>query len=395
MDRTQWDELRAWYREALSGRASSLEALLPRVAGESPEQAAVDRVIDIAQALSGSGGTFGFPIVSEAARILSADARDRVLTKLLGLIDLLRDIAAGGEGDTANRAGGWLAFASGRGPDVDGASRKIVGDIGLADAWSEAAAGLGVTQNELSLRIASRLGIGVADPKVAQHFASLLVPPALAIEHRLLPLAEDGTNITVASSNPTDVSAMATLERATGRVAHIDVIAPEALDPILLMRYGEPTRGRILAEVVPSPEPDRGSFRGRAPDSPSVLVVDDEPGERLLCRTILEREGYRVLEAEGGREALETLSGGASVDLALVDILMPDMDGRELIQTLRQDPLLVGLPVIVLTGLQSAGTEAALMDLGADDYLRKPLDPPILIARIRAILRRVRTSQTP
>jgi CheY-like chemotaxis protein len=237
--------------------------------------------------------------------------------------------------------------------------------------------------------------VGVADPDTAQRSASLLVPPALAIECRLLPLAEDGAQITVASANPADISAMATLERATGRVARIDVIAPEALDPILLRRYGEPTKGRILDEVVPSPEPDRGSFRGKAPEGASILVVDDEPGERLLCRTILEREGFRVLEAEGGREALETLAGGASVDLALVDVLMPGMPGRELVRVLREDPISPGLPVIVLTGLQSAGAETELMELGADDYLRKPVDPPILIARIRAILRRVRTFQTP
>jgi CheY-like chemotaxis protein len=395
MDRTQWEELRTWYREALSRRASSLEALLPPVAGESPDPDALDRVEAIAHALRGSGGTFGFPIVSEAARILSADTRDRLLPKLLGLIDLLRDVAGGGDGRTADRAGGWFTFASSHGPGVGRAPEEIAGDTRLGEAWSRMATAVGLTQSELSLRIATRLGIGVADPDTAQRFASLLVPPALAIECRLLPLAEDGSQITVASANPTDVAAMATLERATGRVARIDVIAPEALDPILLRRYGEPTKGRILDDVVPSPEPDRGSFRGKAPDGASVLVVDDEPGERLLCRTILEREGFRVMEAEGGLEALAALAGGASIDLALVDVLMPGMPGRELVRALREDPISAGLPVIVLTGLQSGGAETELMELGADDYLRKPVDPPILIARIRAILRRVRTFQTP
>jgi CheY-like chemotaxis protein len=311
------------------------------------------------------------------------------------MIDLLRDVAAGGDGETADRAGGWLAFASAHDLAGGGAPEEIARGTRLGEAWSRMATGLGLTQSELSLRIATRLGVGVADPDTAQRSASLLVPPALAIECRLLPLAEDGAQITVASANPADISAMATLERATGRVARIDVIAPEALDPILLRRYGEPTKGRILDEVVPSPEPDRGSFRGKAPEGASILVVDDEPGERLLCRTILEREGFRVLEAEGGREALETLAGGASVDLALVDVLMPGMPGRELVRVLREDPISPGLPVIVLTGLQSAGAETELMELGADDYLRKPVDPPILIARIRAILRRVRTFQTP
>jgi|GEM_PF-2209562 len=394
MDRTQWEELRTWYREALSRRALSLEELLVAVAADPADPETLDQAIGIAQALSGSGGTFGFPIVSEAARVVSADARDRLLPKLLGLIDLLFDVAAGREGDTVDRAGGWLAFASGDGPEAD-ASREGVADMAAGEAWSRTAGHAGLTQLELAHRIASRLGIEVADPEAAQRFASMLVPPALAIEHRLLPLSEDGARITVASANPTDVSAMATLERATGRVAHIDVIPPETLDPILLQRYGEPTKGRILDQVVPSPEPDRGAFRGERPGGNSVLIVDDEPGERLLCRTILEREGFRVEEAESGEEALDTLSGGISVDLVLVDVLMPGMHGRDLLRAIREDPVLADLPVIVLTGLRSAGTEAELMELGADDYLRKPFDPPILVARIRAILRRARTSQTP
>jgi CheY-like chemotaxis protein len=349
-------------------------------------------VIDIAQALRGSGGSYGYPTVSAAAGVVAADPRDRLLPKLLGLIDLLRRCASHDDGP-GRGAGRWLAFASGAAHDW---SREDAAAVDLEGAWKAAAVALGVDDQELARRIAVRLGIELADPAAADGFAALLVPPALALEHSVLPISEDGTQIVAASANPTDVSAMATLERATGRMARLDILPPDTLRRILVARYGEPTGARILDAVVPAANLDRGAFRDEAPDDLTILVVDDEPGTRLSCRTVLEREGFRVIEAEGGREALDALSAQpGTIDLALVDVLMPDMDGRELVKTLREDPVLVGLPVIVLTGLHSTGSEAKLMEQGADDYLRKPVEPPILIARIRAILRRVRATQTP
>ena len=392
MDPGQWEELRAWYREALSGRAASLESLLPAIGSEPVDVDATRQVIDIAQALRGSGGSYGFSTVSAAAGVVAAEPRDRLLPKLLGLIDLLRRCASHEDGP-GRRAGRWLAFATDAPSSWDGEDPS---DTELEGAWKRAADALGVDDQELARRIAVRLGIDLADPAAADGFAARLVPPALALEHGILPISENGTQIVAASANPTDVSAMATLERATGRVAHLDVLPPSTLHRILVARYGEPAGARILDVVVPAANLDRGAFRNDAPDPLTILVVDDEPGARLFCRTVLEREGYRVIEAEGGREALDTLSANpGTIDLALIDVQMPEMDGRELMKNLREDPVLVGLPVIVLTGLQSTGSEAKLMEQGADDYLRKPVEPPILIARIRAILRRVRATQTP
>lgn len=392
MDPGQWEELRAWYRQALSRRAASLEALLPAIASEPFDVEATRKVVDIAQALRGSGGSYGFPTVSAAAGIVAADPRDRLLPKLLGLIDLLHRCASR-EDDRERRAGRWLAFAAGAPHEWSG---EGVAGVDLGEAWGVASHALGIDDLELARRIAVRLGIQLADAAASDGFAAQLVPPALALEHTLLPISEDGTQIIVASADPTDIAAMATLERATGRVARIDVLPPETLRRILVARYGTPTRGTILDAVVPAAILDRGAFRGDAPDEPTILVVDDEPGARLFCRTVLEREGFRVIEAEGGSEALDALSADPEgIHLALVDVLMPEMHGRELVEAIREDPVLAGLPIIVLTGLQSTGSEATLMEQGADDYLRKPVEPPILIARIRAILRRVQASRTP
>lgn len=123
----------------------------------------------------------------------------------------------------------------------------------------------------------------------------------------------------------------------------------------------------------------------RDPDGPGqVLVVDDEAGTRLLLRRYLEREGYRVLEAENGTVALRQVRDH-QVDLALVDVMMPRMDGFELVRRLRAQS---DLPVILLTGRGEETSRVAGLELGADDYVVKPYSVPELVARVRARLRR-------
>ena len=126
------------------------------------------------------------------------------------------------------------------------------------------------------------------------------------------------------------------------------------------------------------------------PDDLPILVVDDDPEDRLLVRTILQKQGFRVEEAQDGDEALERIGLGDSHALVVLDLEMPTVDGREVIQRLRASGSTMALPVIVLTGSPDPDDEYRLMDAGADDYLRKPLDPPRFLARVRATLRRAR-----
>jgi DNA-binding response OmpR family regulator len=120
-----------------------------------------------------------------------------------------------------------------------------------------------------------------------------------------------------------------------------------------------------------------------------VLVVDDEPGMRLLLRRYLEREGYRVIEAADGAQALQ-LFAAQPVDLALVDVMMPKVDGFELVRQLRADS---DVPVILLTGRGEESARVAGLELGADDYVTKPFSMPELVARVRARLRRPGSDQ--
>ncbi len=116
---------------------------------------------------------------------------------------------------------------------------------------------------------------------------------------------------------------------------------------------------------------------------PTVLVVDDERAHRLMMRGHLEEAGFRVLEAPGGRQALE-LAGAAVVDAAVVDMVMPGMDGLQLLKELkRQYP---ELPVVMVTAYGSVRGAVEALKAGAEDYLTKPLDMEELVIKLRRVL---------
>jgi DNA-binding response OmpR family regulator len=119
-----------------------------------------------------------------------------------------------------------------------------------------------------------------------------------------------------------------------------------------------------------------------------VLVVDDDAVNRTLARALLEKEHYSVTEATDGSEALVHLARGVDLDLMVLDLDMPTLGGREVLKAVRGSVRTAGLPVVVLTGSSSPELEIELMEQGADDYIRKPLDPLRFIARVKATLRR-------
>ncbi|HWZ27634.1 MAG TPA: protein kinase [Gemmatimonadales bacterium] len=116
-----------------------------------------------------------------------------------------------------------------------------------------------------------------------------------------------------------------------------------------------------------------------------VLVVDDEAGNRDLLGRRLQREGYAVVLASGGREALEVVTREA-VDVVLLDVMMPDLDGLAVLERLKADPLTRDLPVIMISALDDLGAIAHCIEAGALDYLPKPFEPVILRARLAASL---------
>src|SRR3954452_3945073 len=114
----------------------------------------------------------------------------------------------------------------------------------------------------------------------------------------------------------------------------------------------------------------------------SLLIVDDdEPGREGLARR-LRRQGYEACCAPGGPEALEAL-GGRRFDLVLLDVMMPGMNGLEVLKFLRRIDSLIDLPIIMVTARGDSGDVVEALELGANDYLTKPLDIPVVLARIR------------
>ncbi len=119
----------------------------------------------------------------------------------------------------------------------------------------------------------------------------------------------------------------------------------------------------------------------------TVLVVDDEKDIVQLIRYNLEREGFRVESAQDGNEALKKASE-VKPDLILLDIMLPGKDGYDVMKSLNQGEKTAGIPVIFLTAKSAEFDEVLGLELGADDYIVKPISPRKLISRIKAVLRR-------
>nr|WP_193172411.1 phosphate regulon transcriptional regulator PhoB [Nisaea nitritireducens] len=122
---------------------------------------------------------------------------------------------------------------------------------------------------------------------------------------------------------------------------------------------------------------------------PKILIVEDEAPIVTLLRYNLEREGFEVLEAGDGEEAM-LLAMEKSPDLILLDWMLPLLSGVEVCRRLRRTPETKGIPVIMLTARGDEGDRIRGLNAGADDYITKPFSPSELIARIRAVLRRTR-----
>jgi two-component system KDP operon response regulator KdpE len=119
-------------------------------------------------------------------------------------------------------------------------------------------------------------------------------------------------------------------------------------------------------------------------DNPvSVLVVDDEPPIRRFLRTSLSAQGYRVMEAERGSEALGLIRR-ESPDVVVLDLGLPDIDGLSVIEAVRRES---AVPIIVLSSRNDEHGKVQALDLGADDYVTKPFGMDELVARIRTALR--------
>ena len=126
-------------------------------------------------------------------------------------------------------------------------------------------------------------------------------------------------------------------------------------------------------------------------DALKILVVDDEARMRKLVRDFLTNKGFTVIEAGDGEEAVDTFFAQKDIALVLLDVMMPKMDGWEVLKTIRKYSR---VPVIMLTARSEERDELQGFSLGVDEYISKPFSPKILVARVDAILRRSNVAST-
>jgi class 3 adenylate cyclase len=173
--------------------------------------------------------------------------------------------------------------------------------------------------------------------------------------------------------------------RDSALVADVERIRSATARLEQLLRDGGATGHRDGAHAAtPSDVPDpSGLHRG------AILVVDDNEDNRDLLARRLARQGYEVVTATGGRPALEMLAA-RSLDLVLLDVMMPDLDGYAVLQRMKADPALRDIPVLMISALDNMDSVVRCIELGAEDYLGKPFDPVLLHARVGACLEKKR-----
>src|SRR5277367_707036 len=127
-------------------------------------------------------------------------------------------------------------------------------------------------------------------------------------------------------------------------------------------------------------------------DRAKVLVVDDVSDNRAVLSRRLQRRGFDVTEASNGREALD-LAGKARFDVILLDIWMPDIDGLEVLRRIRAEKSQMDLPIIMCTANNSSSDVVDALEAGANDYVSKPVDFPVVLARVNAQVERKLASE--
>ncbi|MBU2646294.1 response regulator transcription factor [bacterium] len=119
----------------------------------------------------------------------------------------------------------------------------------------------------------------------------------------------------------------------------------------------------------------------------TILLVDDEADILELLRYNLDREGYKTISAMTGEEALQKIESHKP-DLVILDLMLPGIDGLEITRRIKNNPARAGIPIIMLTAKGEEADIVTGLELGADDYVTKPFSPRILLARIKAMIRR-------
>jgi type II secretory ATPase GspE/PulE/Tfp pilus assembly ATPase PilB-like protein/CheY-like chemotaxis protein len=182
-----------------------------------------------------------------------------------------------------------------------------------------------------------------------------------------------------------DAAGMRSLRSAGAERVADGTTTLEELERVL----GDVDDSAAIVEESSAPVDEDATRAASGDERPAALVADDDPANRIVARALLESLGFLVHEAPDGEAALEEISD-ADFDLVVLDLDMPVLGGRDVLSTMKSDVTTAGVPIIVLTGSQDANAEVELLEAGADDYIRKPVDPAKFLTRVRAVLRRAK-----
>ncbi|NUS63231.1 MAG: HAMP domain-containing protein [Saccharothrix sp.] len=197
--------------------------------------------------------------------------------------------------------------------------------------------------------------------------AALRTVPVLAHNNRRLDPAQERQ--LQSRTGPQPLELLSSLDELRERIAlHLSAEAPG--DVLPLVRREDP--------VAPEPRPVDGSLAGR-----TVLIVDDDARNLFALSSILELHGVHVLHAENGREGIDALRGHPEVDLVLMDVMMPEMDGYAATAAIRDMPEYATLPIIAVTAKAMLGDREKSLASGANDYVTKPVDADALVASVK------------
>jgi len=248
----------------------------------------------------------------------------------------------------------------------------------LTKAWGLVRKAADITLAELTKNIAEQSHLAVADLSSIDAHASTLIPGELARRRIVVPVSVTDREIVIATSNPLSQDTKREVAHMTSRDVIFTVAPPNELSVALKSMYGP-----VTDAGPPIKRPEMAQ-----PSGPHVLVIDDEAGQRALFRSVLEEGGFRVSVAKDGVEAMGLLHDAGPVDLVTLDYWMDKMNGLRVLQQIRATPEVGGIPVIMVTGANDRQIEMSLFEAGADDFIVKPIDGPLFILRIQAVLRR-------
>jgi CheY-like chemotaxis protein len=286
----------------------------------------------------------------------------------------------------------WLVAAA-RSLELPGAADLETDlDGKLVDIWASVREVTGLSDAEMTEKLADRYLMRVADLASAEQYATRLLPGIVAVKYHVLPLRYTDRTIDVATSDPHDVDAEREISRLATRAVRFEFAAPEHIREALAHAYigsGQPRAATATDGGAAAITDERTSKPVTTDgDRTHVLVVDDDPETATLLESFLVGKGFRVTAVSTGPKALDLLQQDATIDAVSLDYFMHPMNGLKVLKAIRQKPSLDHLPVIMLTSSEDRNIEMSLFEAGADDYVIKPLDPPRFFLRLRAVLRR-------